>query len=433
MRRRRAHPLLILIFCAGLTGATRAPADAFILSEDPLEGRSTELGIILRAFTFAFWGSILEPPLSPVDASVSASSLFDCRLFFVEKLPSLKLVFHNQLTSAVQSHDASGAISFGRGYGPPQWLDLDYELSNGPHVRFANRVDWLYLAHTRGAFTLTIGRQPVTLGRAKIWRPSDLVGAFSLTEVDTEYKPGADAVRLDWTPSSATSVTVLAAAGKLTSSMDSESRHLVTTLARVRLGLSRGEISALGGYVRGDGVAGIDIAYDLGSFDAYGEATLTYVTSRSLLSPGIEEGAVVPKAILGATFHPHSKITLSPELMYNGFGVSSADDYLAVAASDRVAIGEQITMGRLYAGGIGSFQIHELLTLDALVLANLTDPSALASLNLKYNLSGSVDAQMGMYIPVGQLPSEPTAGFPVPRSEYGLYPYFTFFELKAVL
>ena len=75
-------------------------------------------------------------------------------------------------------------------------------------------MDWLYCAVNWGPATFTVGRQPVTFGRGKFCGPSDLVATFALTEVDTEYKPGADALRIDLGLGERTQLGLIAAAGK---------------------------------------------------------------------------------------------------------------------------------------------------------------------------------------------------------------------------
>ena len=117
--------------------------------------------------------------------------------------------------------------------------------------------------------------------------------------------------------------------------------------------------------------------------------------------------------------------------MFNGFGAWDKADYLAVAASDRVAVGEQITWGMVYASVFATWEAHALLTVAGGALMNVRDPSALASLILSYNFADNVQGVFGGYAPVGKRP-QIAPGLSA-RSEYGVYPYFVFAELKAVL
>ena len=53
----------------------------------------------------------------------------------------------------------------------------------------------------------------MTFGRGAIWRTTDRVATFALTEVDRTYKPGADAVRLDWAIADQTRLELVGAVG----------------------------------------------------------------------------------------------------------------------------------------------------------------------------------------------------------------------------
>jgi len=157
---------------------------------------------------------------------------------------------------------------------------------------------------------------------------------------------------------------------------------------------------------------------------------VTVPTDDSLASPVVGSGELVARAIVGATFH-RGDVTLSPELMWNGFGTFDRDQYLAIAASPRVAVGEQITAGKAHAAGTVLWQAHPLLAITGAAIVNLRDPSALLSLALTYSIAGDVEASLGGYLPAGRAPE--AGGVPTARSEYGTYPYFLFARLKAAI
>jgi len=416
----------------GAVAADARPAAAGVLSEDPLAETSTEAGVVARMFGFVLAGKTLAPPFVPTDMNPTGEGITDLRLYFAKKTPTLKLVVHDALNSTVRAHGTLGGVAIGRGVAPPRWLPLTFTLADDPTITVRDTVEWAYAAWSHGPVTLTVGRQPISFGRAKLWSPMDLVGPFALTEVDTEYKPGVDAVRLDVSIGDRTNLSVVGVAGELADDHDlAVSVQGSAALARGKYRLDHGELGVLGGWVRGDAVAGVDGTWDTGSFDLYGEATATLVTSRSLTSPEASSGDVVGKAALGATFHPTGKLTLDPELLYDGFGAWRPADYLGVAVSERVGVGEQTTVGQLYAGGVVDWEAHPLVHVVGVALANVRDPSALASVAITYSVAGNASAVLGAYVPIGRRPT--TAAPDLARSEYGLYPYFTFLELKAVL
>jgi len=407
--------------------AVGGPARAGVIREDPLEDTSTELGIVARMFSFVLAGSVLEPPLSPEDANPTSLGLFDLRFYASTKSPTWKLTLHDQLSGVARSHALSG-FALGRGLPPPRWLPLSATITDDPTVTLRDTVDWASVAYTRGRATITVGRQPIAFGRAKLWSPMDLIAPFSLTEVDTEYRPGADALRVDLSGGDRLSMTFVGVVGELEDDHDLDATVTGSAVVgRIKYRLDHGELGTLVGDVRGDLVAGADLAWDTGAFDLYAESTLTIVTSRSLASP--LSGDTVVKAAAGATFHPRSSLTVGPELLYSGSGAAHAIDYLTAVLSPRVAIGEQTTLGRYYAAAVADWQPHPLLHVVAASIANLRDPSALVSVAVSYSVAGNASAQLGGYFPLGRRPASPVEL----RSELGSYPVFGFLELKAVL
>lgn len=424
--RRRAVATLALAALA----AAAAPAHALVVSEDELAEKSLVVGLVLRGFSFLLGGEVLRPPFAPEDASPSAAAVFDLRPIFAWRSGGWKLVVHGQLTSAVRSHALTGALALGRGVAPPRLLPLRAELADDPTLDLTGEIDWGYAAASVGAFTITVGRQPITFGRARVWRPTDLIGTFALTEVDTEYKPGSDAVRVDWSSGQRTQLTLVAATGELEQDGDLEASLRGTTfLGQLKRAWDRGEAALLVAMVRRDAVAAVDAVWDTGSFEVHGEAVATRVAAASLASPVASGGDVVARAVVGATFRPASKLTVAPELLYNGFGARHEEDYLAVAQSERVAVGEQILLGRAYAAVTADWELHPLLRLSGVALVNLLDPSALFSVALSYSVSDNVQALVGGYVPAGARPASVAAA----GSEYGLYPLFGFVELKAAM
>lgn len=59
---------------------------------------------------------------------------------------------------------------------------------------------------------------------------------------------------------------------------------------------------------------------------------------------------------------------------------------------------------------------------------NALDPSALLSAGLRYEVARNAEVYLGGYAPIGRRPDAPLAF----EDEYGAFPYFLFFELKAV-
>lgn len=57
--------------------------------------------------------------------------------------------------------------------------------------------------------SFAFGRQSIDWGSGRLWQPLNVFGSFSPTDLDTDYKPGIDAARLDWFPSDFSSLTAV--------------------------------------------------------------------------------------------------------------------------------------------------------------------------------------------------------------------------------
>ncbi|PJA41839.1 MAG: hypothetical protein CO182_05650, partial [Lysobacterales bacterium CG_4_9_14_3_um_filter_62_6] len=111
-----------------------------------------------------------------------------------------------------------GGFSTGVGARAPEAVELTFDVVEPPddcdtagNLLVRTRTDRLSFGLSVPHFALTVGRQPVTFGRALLFTPMDLVNPFNPAVVDQEYKPGVDAVRADVFAGMSTHITAVAA------------------------------------------------------------------------------------------------------------------------------------------------------------------------------------------------------------------------------
>ena len=102
--------------------------------------------------------------------------------------------------------------------------------------------------------TLSLGRQAIDWGSGRFWQPLNVLGSFAPTDLDTDYKPGIDAARLDWFPSNFSSLTAVYAASPNDNATVDKTTNAVVHY-KSQLG-KESEFSLLAGGVIGNRVLG---------------------------------------------------------------------------------------------------------------------------------------------------------------------------------
>ncbi|MGH7296189.1 MAG: hypothetical protein ACRELB_14705, partial [Polyangiaceae bacterium] len=201
-------------------------------------------------------------------------------------------------------------------------------------------------------------------------------------------------------------------------------------LARLEVPVGTTRIAATSGWVRGDAVGGVDGFVDVGhGADLHGAATVTYAQDPARRPDG---RPVFARAVVGSTFEPARNVHASVEGYYNGSGAAGPSGYLATFADPRFQIGEEYNVGRYYAGALVDWQAHPLVHVGVALLANLLDPSAIASPQLRYSVANNALLVVGAFVPFGARPGLGASG-PTSPSEFGLYPYLYHVDLKVYM
>ena len=86
------------------------------------------------------------------------------------------------------------------------WLE-ENDGNNSTHLGY--EIDRAVYKQRFKNTTLAIGRQPIDWGSGRFWQPLNVFGSFAPTDLDSDFKPGIDAARLDWFPSDFSSLTAV--------------------------------------------------------------------------------------------------------------------------------------------------------------------------------------------------------------------------------
>jgi hypothetical protein len=85
-------------------------------------------------------------------------------------------------------------------------IDMSWNVIEKQSFLFNTTVDRLWLDLHYNKFQVTIGRQRINWGQTFVWNPNDIFNAYSFFDFDYVERPGSDAIRLQYFPSSSSGV-----------------------------------------------------------------------------------------------------------------------------------------------------------------------------------------------------------------------------------
>jgi hypothetical protein len=276
----------------------------------------------------------------------------------------------------------------------------------------------------------------VSFGTGLVFTPMDIVNPFLGATIDTEYKPGIDALRADVFGGVSTRATLVAAwVGPLPihhPDVDPSSDDLMLAASG---GFTIGTTDLIGlfAYARSEPVVGAGFTGSVGPAGVHGEATLTVPAEEA-----VEDEPFV-RALLGGDVRPTTTTTLSAEVYVQTFGAPDPSGYLAILAGPRFARGEVWTAGRWYAAVMAAQEITPLVDVSAAVIGNLEDPSAVVAPGVVWSVANEAVVTAGMYAGVGARPDtislteslDPDLLAESIESEFGLYPIAAYVQMSA--
>lgn len=331
---------------------------------------------------------------------------------------------HHALSMVASSGGSLLGTSTGVALTAPELVDLTWQPDLGSGLLLRGRVDRLMVSFTPEHLAVTLGRQPISFGTGLVFAPLDLVNPFSPATIDSEYKPGVDAARVDVFAGTAGRVSAVAAwAGALPlTDSDAEPVDLgdVVIAANGQGTVGVTDIQGFVGLVRGDQVLGAAVASSVGPIGVHGDVTFT--------NPGEEATEASPfvRAVVGGEGRPTTTTTIAVELYLQTLGGAEPAEYGLGILNPRFLRGELWLLGRYYGALTVSQEITPLLSGTASVIANLGDPSALLVPAVAYSLGDEATIGAGGYVSLGARRN----GI-VPQSEFGLYPSAAFVRMSG--
>jgi hypothetical protein len=328
----------------------------------------------------------------------------------------LDVAYEHTLVYARDASAALSALTAGSQASSINWLTLDWPV--GVHLpsnyRWRHGLDRLNGTLTVGRAELRVGRQAISWATTLFLTPADPFSPLDPSDPFREYRGGVDAARLQLFPSAFSAVDVVVRPERTLVG------RTLTALARGKLSAGGWDVSAWGGVLHDRTAAAAAVTRTLAGAALRGEIAV-HRDSGSGTAVRFAVGADRRWSVLRRDLY------VVAEYQHDDYGAARAGDLATVAASLPSLRGEMQVAGRDVAAIQATYQVHPLVSLALLALADLRDGSVLLGPGLTYSASDAVGVRAGAYLGTGRGP-DPLG---VPRSEFGGVPRTGYIALTA--
>ena len=258
-----------------------------------------------------------------------------------------------------------------------------------------------------------VGRQAIAWGSARVVNPTDVIAPFIYSELDTEDRPGVDAVRVR-VPIGALSEFDVGYVFGRDFAVDRSA-----FFARSQFNVSETDVSPLFVRFREQLLVGIDVARGIGSVGAWIEGARVFTMGRdAAISDYFRVSTGLDYSFGGETYG-------FIEYHFNGAGVRASEDYFANLNRPTYRDAAVYLMGTHYFALGTTHQLTPLVALSGQFLANVTDPSFFFSPVIEYNIEQDFYLSAGAFMGIGDHPQGEHF-----QSEFGGYSNILFFSFR---
>ena len=285
-------------------------------------------------------------------------------------------------------------------------------LDDDNKTQLYQNLDRLNFQVQMDAGDLTIGRQAISFGSARIINPTDIFLPFDVRTFNTEYRNGVDALRFQRPWGDLGEIDIGVVLGKDAKSENSaaflqlRTNHSGTDYHLAIIEFAEQQLFGLG----------LQTAiWDLGFWleAAYVNGDDNYMR----LSTGVDY-----------SFSENTFVQI--EYHYNGAGSNDHNDYLSNLSATPYQRGGVFLLGENYLMPSFTVQLSSLWFVATQVIYNLDDNSAFLSVSAEYNIAENFYMDFGYYHFSGDEFSLTETGLPKLDSEYGSNPSTLFASIR---
>ncbi len=263
-------------------------------------------------------------------------------------------------------------------------FDFSKNVADRDDLFWRHSLYRLYLFYSKREFNLTVGRQRVAWGQARIWNPTDLFNPISPLKIEGDQRPGVDAVSIDYSLGPLSGLNIVYTPG------DEGSKS--STGARVRTNIRGYDLSMMLGEFREDKVMGFDFAGNIGDGGLRGEGVFT----------DQKEGKDFTRFVISGDYSFPDNLYLLLEYLYNGGNLGKDIPIFSLTEFT----GEIVTRNRNFlAAGIGD-DLTPLIRFNLYAIYDIDEESLFFNPDIRYNIFSNLDWVIGARIFSGNVDSE---------------------------
>ena len=333
------------------------------------------------------------------------------RLIWSETNPEFAWEFHYELSPVFKSRalelDSQTLAIIGDAY---RLTDIDNTLTNDDKHQTYHNLDRLNIQLRFSRGDLTIGRQAISLGSARIINPTDVFIPFNVQTFNQEYRIGIDGIRYQ------------APIGELgefdVGLVMGDSADTSALFVQLKANVNGKDLQFSASRFAKQNMAGFGIQSALGSFGFWFEAATVRGHNN------------YTNASVGLDYAFGENVFSQIEYHHNGAGSKTPVNYLRNLETVPYQRGGVTLLGQRYIIPVISFRPSALWSVAIQGIFNVDDHSAFTSISAQYNATENIYMDIGLYRFNGDsIKISPTGAYEL-TSEYGTNPNLAFFSVR---
>jgi hypothetical protein len=398
----------------------QAPGRSGTAVEEIASSRSWGLRGYLKSYGLAQNSIDIDgAPDGLVDEDPLYQSQNSLRLMF-EGSPTESLAWelHYELTPVFYSAPVEfipfGTSTIAIGANSYRVTDIDPVLGTASEKSVTlQNLDRLNVQLRLGPGDLTIGRQAIAFGSARVINPTDVFLPFEAQTLNQEYRIGVDAIRFQQSMGDLGELDMGIILGK-----DADAENSAMFIQAVN-NFSGMDLQAAIMRFSDQNLAGFGVQSSLGDFGFWLEVAHVWNDDE------------YTRASTGLDYAFSENVFGMVEYHFNGAGSDSPEQYLDLFDDFAYRKGGVFLLGRNYIIPALNWTATPLLVISLQAIVNLDDSSAFVNLSGEYSVSENLYSDFGVYVFSGdQLEYTSLPPNILLRSEYGINPNLVYLSLR---